>query len=38
MPNETIREEDLHAFQQELNGVLDWEKAKYSMNEIIIHT
>jgi hypothetical protein len=38
MPDKAIRQEDLQAFQEELNDVLDWEKAQYSMNEIIIHT
>jgi len=38
MPAETIREEDLRAFQEELTDVLDWKKAEYSMNEMIIHT
>lgn len=37
MPAETIRREDLQAFQNELNDVLDWEKAEYSMDEVIIH-
>lgn len=38
MPVEASREEDIRAFQKELTDVLDWEKAEYSMNEIIIHT
>lgn len=38
MPDETIRQEDFHAFQEELNDMLDWEMAEYSMNEMIIHT
>lgn len=38
MPAEAVREEDLRAFQKELADVLDWEKAEYSLNEIIIHT
>jgi excisionase family DNA binding protein len=33
-----IRQTDLRAFQQELNDVLDWKKAKYSINEMILHT
>lgn len=38
MPDETNRREDLQAFQEELHDVLDWKKAEYSLNEIIIHT
>jgi excisionase family DNA binding protein len=38
MPNEIIRHADFRAFQEELNDMLDWEKAEYSMNEMIIHT
>jgi excisionase family DNA binding protein len=38
MPSEAIRQEDLSAFQEDLNDVLDWGKAEYSMNEMIIHT
>jgi len=38
MPDEVGRQEDLRAFQEELKDMLDWEKAEYSMNEVIIHT
>lgn len=34
---ETIRQENLRAFQDELTDVLDWTEATYSMKEILIH-
>lgn len=37
LPVEATRQKDLQAFQQELHDVLDWGKATYSMNEVIIH-
>lgn len=36
--DEIVRQEDLRAFQEELPDVLEWEKAEYSMDEMIIHT
>lgn len=38
MPDESRRQQDLAAFQEELADVLDWETAQYSTNEAIIHT
>src|SRR5581483_5869490 len=38
MPEESIRQQDLAAFQEELADVLDWETAQYNINEAIIHT
>lgn len=38
MPEETIRQNDLAAFQAEFADVLDWETAQFSTNEAIIHT
>ena len=38
MPNNTIREQNLKAFQDEFADVLAWETAQYSTNEAIIHT
>lgn len=37
-PNEVVHQEDFHAFREALNDVLDWERAEYSVNEMIIHT
>jgi len=38
MPDESVRQQSLSAFQEELAEVLDWETAQYSTNEAIIHT
>jgi excisionase family DNA binding protein len=38
MPEESIRQQDLAAFQEEMADVLDWETARYNTNEAIIHT
>jgi excisionase family DNA binding protein len=38
MPDEATRKHDWEAFQDELNDMLDWKTAQYSMNEALIHT
>src|SRR6266571_6204276 len=38
MPEESIREQHLKAFQDELADVLEWERATFSTNETLIHT
>lgn len=38
MPDETIRQQQLREFQEELADVLDWEHARYSSNEALMHT
>jgi excisionase family DNA binding protein len=38
MPDEAIRQEDLRAFQNDLREMLDWDKAEYSLHEMLIHT
>ncbi len=38
MPSETEREEALEAFRQALSDVLDWNTARYSDGEVLMHT
>jgi len=38
MPDESTREQNLKALQEELADVLLWEQAQYSTNEALIHT
>jgi excisionase family DNA binding protein len=38
MPDEAIRKQHLQALQEELADVLDWEHARYSFNEALMHT
>ncbi len=38
MPDETIRQQHLRNFQEELADVLDWEQARYNTNEALMHT
>jgi len=38
MPDETTRQHDLKALQDELADVLDWETALYSTNETLMYT
>ena len=38
MPTESVREQSLKALQDELADVLEWEQAKYSTNEALMHT
>ncbi len=38
MPTESIREQSLKAFQDELTDVLEWERAQFSTNEALMHT
>jgi len=38
MPDETIRQHALEAFQQALGDAVDWETAQFSIHEAIIHT
>jgi excisionase family DNA binding protein len=38
MPDETTRQHDLKALQEELAEVIDWETALYSTNETLLYT
>ena len=38
MPDETARQHDLEALQEELADVLDWKAALYSTNEALMYT
>ncbi|QBD79431.1 DNA-binding protein [Ktedonosporobacter rubrisoli] len=38
MPPETKREEALAAFRQDLEDVLDWERAEYNSGPVMMHT
>jgi hypothetical protein len=38
MPDETTRQHDLKAFQDELDDVLDWEAAHSTINETLLYT
>ncbi len=38
MPDETTRQQDLKALQEELADVIDWETALYSTNETLLYT
>src|SRR5258706_16309038 len=38
MPEQSLRERGLQAFQDELAGVLEWDRAQYSTNEALMHT
>lgn len=38
MPDEAARQQQLRALQEELAEVLDWEHARYSTNEALMHT
>jgi excisionase family DNA binding protein len=38
MPDEAARERDFALFQEQLADALEWEKAQYATNEVIIHT
>jgi excisionase family DNA binding protein len=38
MPDESIRERNLKALQDELADVLEWEQAEYSTNEALLYT
>ena len=38
MPDESMRERSLEALQEELADVLEWERARYSTNEALMHT
>lgn len=38
MPAEARRKQDLDVFQQELADVLDWQAARSTFNEVLIHT
>jgi len=38
MPDETTRQHDLEALQEELAEVIDWETAFYSTNETLLYT
>jgi excisionase family DNA binding protein len=38
MPDETTRQHDLEALQEELAEVIDWETARYSTNETLLYT
>jgi NTP pyrophosphatase (non-canonical NTP hydrolase) len=38
MPDETTRQHDLEALQDELADVLDWETAHTSINETLLYT
>jgi excisionase family DNA binding protein len=38
MPDETTRQHDLEALQEELVEVIDWETARYSTNETLLYT
>jgi len=38
MPDETTRQHDLEALQEELAEVIDWETALYSTNETLLYT
>jgi len=38
MPDETTRQHDLEALQEELADVIDWETARYSTNETLLYT
>lgn len=38
MPDEATRQQDLRSFQQAFADVLDWGTAKYSFNDVLLHT
>lgn len=38
MPDEATRQQQLRAFQEELDEVLDWSRAHYSTHEALLHT
>ncbi len=38
MPDEMTREQDLKAFRQALDDVLDWDTAQYKNGQVLMHT
>jgi excisionase family DNA binding protein len=38
MPDETTRQQDLHAFQLAFEDVLDWDTATYALKKMLLHT
>jgi hypothetical protein len=38
MPDEATREQNLKAFREELDNVLDWEMAEYHHGRVFMHT
>ena len=38
MPDEATREQELKAFRQALNDVLDWDTAQYKNGQVLMHT